>query len=108
MSTTLLGSTLGIVVLAVGSFALRAGGAVLSDRIDLGEATGRLLDRGTVVLLVAVALVSALADGADPAPASRAFGVAVGAGAALARAPIVVVVLAAAATTSLARATVLG
>lgn len=96
--------TVGIVVLALGSFGLRAGGAVLGDRVDLGEATGRLLDRGTVVLLVAVALVSALADGADPAPASRALGVAAGAGAALARAPIVAVVIAAALTTALARA----
>lgn len=96
--------TLGILVLAVGSFALRAGGAVLRDRIDLGETTGRLLDRGTVVLLVAVALVSALADGTEPAPASRVLGVAAGAVAALLRAPLVVVVLAAAATTALVRA----
>ncbi|QHC67647.1 AzlD domain-containing protein [Rathayibacter sp. VKM Ac-2759] len=96
--------TLGIVVLAVGSFALRAGGAALGDRIDLGEATGRLLDRGTVVLLVAVALVSALADGTEPAHASRAAGVAAGAIAALLRAPLVVVVLSAAVVTALLRA----
>ncbi|SMH29848.1 Branched-chain amino acid transport protein (AzlD) [Rathayibacter oskolensis] len=96
--------TLGIVVLAIGSFALRAGGAVLRDRIDLGETTGRLLDRGTVVLLVAVALVSALADGTEPAPASRALGVAAGALAAVAGAPLVAVVLTAAATTALVRA----
>ncbi|KQQ05355.1 MULTISPECIES: AzlD domain-containing protein [unclassified Rathayibacter] len=95
--------TLGIVVLAVGSFALRTGGAALAGRIDLGEATGRLLDRGTVVLLVAVALVSALADGTEPAPASRAVGVAAGATAALLRAPLVVVVLSAAAVTALLR-----
>ena len=96
--------TLGVLVLAVGSFALRGGGAVLRDRIDLGPATQRLLDRGTVVLLVAVALTSALADGGDPAPASRAVGVAAGAAAVLLRAPLVVVVLVAAATTALVRA----
>ncbi|NQX05702.1 AzlD domain-containing protein [Rathayibacter sp. VKM Ac-2856] len=96
--------TLGVLVLAVGSFALRGGGAVLRDRIDLGPATQRLLDRGTVVLLVAVALTSALADGGDPAPASRAVGVAAGTTAVLLRAPLVVVVLVAAATTALVRA----
>jgi hypothetical protein len=96
--------TLGIVVLAVGSFALRAGGVLLRDRMPLGDEAERLVERGTVVLLIAVALVSALTEGAEPAPVSRAAGVAAGAGAALLKAPLVVVVVVAAGTAAGLRA----
>ena len=96
--------TVGIVVLAVGSFALRAGGVLLRHRLPLGDEAERLVERGTVVLLVAVSLVSALTDGAGAAPVSRVAGVAVGAAAALLKAPLVVVVIVAAGTAAGLRA----
>ena len=50
---------IGITLLAVGTYAMRAAGPVLRKRISVSAAAEKLMDRATVVLLVAVALTGA-------------------------------------------------
>ena len=49
----------GITVLALGTYAMRAAGPVLRNRISVSDGVEKLMDRATVVLLVAVALTGA-------------------------------------------------
>lgn len=91
-------------VLAAGTFALRAAGVVLRSRAELSERVEALLSQGAVVLLVATAAAAALLDGRESAGVARAAGVAVAVVLAWRRASLVVVVLAAAATAAGLRA----
>lgn len=100
---------IGIAVLAVGTYLIRLAGPVLRNRIAVSKRavskrTEELMDRGAVVLLVAVAVTGALFVGQDFAGWARPAGVAVGVGAALLRAPIAVVIVLAAATAAGLRA----
>ena len=94
----------GITVLALGTYAMRAAGPVLRNRISVSDAVEKLLDRATVVLLVAVALTGAFFIDHDFAGWARPAGVTVGVVAALLRAPLAVVVILAAATAAGLRA----
>lgn len=95
---------IGITVLALGTYAMRAAGPVLRNRISVSDAVEKLLDRATVVLLVAVALTGAFFIDHDFAGWARPAGVTVGVIAALLRAPLAVVVILAAATAAGLRA----
>ncbi|WGJ86857.1 AzlD domain-containing protein [Gordonia sp. SMJS1] len=95
---------IGITVLAVGTYAMRAAGPVLRKRISVSDGVEKLMDRATVVLLVAVALTGSFFVDHDFAGWARPAGVTVGVIAALLRAPLAVVVILAAATAASLRA----
>ena len=102
--TTGLSLGIGIAVLAVGTYLIRLAGPLLRNRYSVSANAERLMDRATVVLLVAVALTGAFFAGHDFAGWARPAGVAVGVLAAILRAPIAVVVILAAATAAGLRA----
>jgi branched-subunit amino acid transport protein len=95
---------IGVALLAVGTYAMRAAGPVLRHRISMSDETEKVMDRATVVLLVAVAVTGALFIEHDFAGWARPAGVTVGVVAALMRAPLAVVVILAAATAAGLRA----
>ncbi|ATD70036.1 MULTISPECIES: AzlD domain-containing protein [Gordonia] len=95
---------IGIAVLAVGTYLIRLAGPLLRNRLTVSATAEKLMDRATVVLLVAVALTGAVFAGHDFAGWARPAGVAVGVLAAVLRAPIAVVVILAAATAAGLRA----
>ncbi|MGQ5639670.1 MULTISPECIES: AzlD domain-containing protein [unclassified Streptomyces] len=94
-----------IVVLAVGTYALRLVGPVLHGRVAIPERVTELASAGAVVLLVALAGTGALTEGGGFAGAARVGGVGVAVLLAWFRAPFVVVVLGAVAVTAFLRAT---
>jgi branched-subunit amino acid transport protein len=94
-----------ILVLAVGTYALRLVGPVLHGRVAIPERVTELASAGAVVLLVALAGTGALTEGGEFAGAARVGGVAAGVLLAWFRAPFVVVVLGAVAVTASLRAT---
>lgn len=89
---------LAAIVLAIGTFAFRFSGPVLSARVELSSSVGRLMTLCAVVLLAALVAVTALLDGQEYAGIARPAGVAVGGVIAWRRAPFVVVVVVAAVT----------
>ncbi|MBO3738492.1 AzlD domain-containing protein [Actinoplanes flavus] len=92
-----------IVVLAVGTYAIRLSGVVLRDRLELSEPLQRLLPMSAAALLAALAGTAALMAGSEFAGFARPAGVLVGGLLAWRKAPFVVVVVAAAAVTALLR-----
>jgi branched-subunit amino acid transport protein len=96
-------SWIAIVVLAVGTYALRYAGPVLRDKITVSEAVRRYLALAAVALLAALIGTAALLDGTHFVGIARPAGVLVGAVLAWRKAPFVVVVVAAALTAALLR-----
>jgi branched-subunit amino acid transport protein len=92
-----------ILLLAVGTYGFRLGGALLRDRIALPAPVARLLPLAAVALLAALAATAAFTDGHGSAGVARPAGVLAGALAAWRRLPFVVVVLVAAGTAALLR-----
>src|SRR5689334_14039259 len=92
-----------IVILGVGTYTMRLGGALLRERLPLSDALQRILPMAAAALLAALAATSTLMAGSTFAGLARPTGVAVGALLAWRRAPFVVVVVAAAATAALLR-----
>jgi branched-subunit amino acid transport protein len=92
-----------VALLAGGTYAIRLAGLLVRTRAQVSRAVEAILERATIVLLVAVALTGALFTGDDVAGPARPIGVAVGVAAAWFKAPLVVVIVAAAATTALLR-----
>ena len=92
-----------IIVLGLGTYAMRLGGVVLRERLELSASMQRLLPMAAVALLAALAGTATLMAGAEFAGVARPAGVAVGALLAWRRLPFVVVVVAAAATAALLR-----
>lgn len=92
-----------IVVLAVGTFAMRLAGPTLRNRITLSQRTQTVLKRSASVLLVGLVATSALMVDGHFAGWALPAGVAVGGVLAWRKAPFVVIVIAAAATTALLR-----
>lgn len=92
-----------IVVLGVGTFAMRLAGVVLGDRLRLSPSVGRLLPLAAVALLAALAATAALTDGAQFAGVARPVGVLAGVIAAWRKLPFVAVVIIAAATAAILR-----
>jgi branched-subunit amino acid transport protein len=92
-----------IVVLGIGTYAMRLSGVLLRERLTLSGPLRRLLPMAAACLLAALAATAALMAGAAFAGYARPTGVLVGALLAWRRAPFVVVVVAAAATAALLR-----
>jgi len=88
----------GILILAVGTFALRFAGPLMRSRIEVPERAQQFLGAAAIVLLAALVATSALMDGHGPAGIARPAGVLVGGVLAWRKAPFVLVVVAAAAT----------
>lgn len=93
-----------VALLAVGTYAIRFAGLKLRTRVQVSPQVEELIERATIVLLIAVALTGALFTGDELAGPARPIGVAVGVAAAWFKAPLVVVIVGAAATTALLRA----
>ncbi|MEU3610789.1 AzlD domain-containing protein [Streptomyces sp. NPDC006872] len=87
-----------ILMLAVGTYALRLVGPVLHGRLELPARVQELLSAGAVVLLVALLATGALTEDGGFAGWARPAGVLIAGVLAWLRAPFAVVVLAAAAT----------
>ncbi|GAA2904702.1 AzlD domain-containing protein [Streptosporangium fragile] len=94
---------LAIALLAAGTYAFRLVGPVFRYRLRMPDRLRRLLSVAAVVLLVALVVTSALAEGHGFAGWARPAGVLVGGVLALRRAPFPVVVVAAAVTTAVLR-----
>lgn len=92
-----------VALLAGGTYAVRLAGLLLRTRAQVSPAVEAILERATIVLLVAVALTGALFTGDELAGPARPIGVAAGIAAAWFKAPLVAVIVAAAATTALLR-----
>ena len=87
-----------IVVLGVGTYALRVLGVVLRDRLTLPEPLLRLLPLAAAALLLSLAATAALTDAGEFAGVARPVGVLAGVIAAWRRLPFLAVVLIAAGT----------
>lgn len=92
------------VILGAGTYAFRATGPLLRTRVALAPEVQALMGVGSVTLLGALVVTTALFDGHGFSGAARTAGVAAGGALALLRAPFVVVVLAAAAVAAGLRA----
>jgi branched-subunit amino acid transport protein len=92
--------TVAILVLALGTYAMRAGGVLLRDRLHVSQRVRELLATAAVVLLVALAVTAALVKGHTFAGWALPAGVLVGGLVAWRGATFVLVVVAAAVTTS--------
>ncbi|MFW5418942.1 AzlD domain-containing protein [Nocardiopsis sp. CNT-189] len=101
MSTTAFLTALA--VLAVGTYALRAGGLLLRDRLPLSPGTDEALNRAVAVLLAGVLVSTTLFDGTEPAGTARLAGVAAGGLCTLARLPLAAALLTAAGCTAALR-----
>jgi branched-subunit amino acid transport protein len=86
------------VQLALGTYGLRPGGVLLSDRLRLSPTMARILPLAAVALLAALAGTAALTDAGHVASVARPAGVLAGVVAAWRRPPFVAVVVIAAAT----------
>ncbi|MCO1578703.1 AzlD domain-containing protein [Crossiella sp. SN42] len=87
-----------VLLLAGGTYALRAAGPFLRDRLEISERLQRGLALAAIALLSALVLTQAVLDGQGFAGWARPAGVLVGAVAAWRKLPFVVVVLLAAGT----------
>ncbi|HTW00511.1 MAG TPA: AzlD domain-containing protein, partial [Streptosporangiaceae bacterium] len=92
-----------ILLLAAGTYALRAAGPSLAGRIELSERVRWLLSVAAAVLLCALVVTSALTSGHGFAGWARPAGVLAGGVLAVRRAPFLVSVVAAVATTAALR-----
>lgn len=94
---------LAIVLLALGTYLMRASGPLLHRGTQQNEDTQAGLDRATIVLLIAVSLTSALFDGQELVGPARPIGVAAAVAAALLRAPVILVLVLAMLVTAVLR-----
>lgn len=92
-----------ILALAVGTFLIRLAGPLLRKRLTLSERVETILKAGATVVLLALAVTSALMVEGEFAGWALPAGVLVGGVLAWRRLPLAVVVVAAAATTALLR-----
>jgi branched-subunit amino acid transport protein len=92
-----------ILLLAAGTYALRAAGPALAGRIELSERVRWLLSVAAAVLLCALVVTSALTSGHGFAGWARPAGVLAGGVLAVRRAPFLVAVVVAVATTATLR-----
>ena len=92
------------VVLGAGTYAFRLAGPVLGSRVEISARVRGLMAAGSVTLLCALVVTTALFDGHGPAGWARPSGVIAGGLLAWRGAPFVVVVLAAAGVAAVLRA----
>ncbi|MBQ1444515.1 MAG: AzlD domain-containing protein [Renibacterium sp.] len=93
-----------IVSFGLANYALRSGGVFLRASLDFSPGVQSLVERGTVVLLAAVAVSSALFSGTHFAGFALPVGVLAGGLASWFKVPLILSVLLAAITTALLRA----
>ncbi len=97
-------ATLVLIVLALGTFTLKAAGPVVLGSRALPLRLQRVVDVLPAALLAALALVSTLSDGRSLSVDARVVGLVVAGFALWRRAPFVVAILLAAAATAITRA----
>lgn len=93
----------GIALLAVGTYAIRFAGYRLGSRMQMSEKSRAMLSDAATVLLLAVAVTTALFEGTDFAGVARIAGVLFAVFLAWRRAPLIVVIIGAAVMTALLR-----
>ncbi|WP_343552995.1 AzlD domain-containing protein [Pantoea sp.] len=93
----------GIALLAVGTYAIRFAGYRLGSRMQMSEKARAMLSDAATVLLLAVAVTTALFEGTDFAGVARIVGVLFAVFLAWRRAPLIVVIIGAAVMTALLR-----
>lgn len=93
----------GIVLLAVGTYAIRFAGYRLGSRLPMSEKTRNMLSDAATVLLLAVAVTTALFEGTHFAGIARVAGVLFAVFLAWRRAPLFLVIVGAAVMTGLLR-----
>jgi branched chain amino acid efflux pump len=89
-----------VLVLGVGTYAFRAAGPLLRERVRLSERATELMSIAALVLLVSLIATAAVLDGKRFAGFALPLGVLAGGVLAWRKAPFVVVVIAAAASTA--------
>ncbi|WP_065647555.1 MULTISPECIES: AzlD domain-containing protein [Pantoea] len=93
----------GIVLLAVGTYAIRFAGYRLGSRLPMSEKTRNMLSDAATVLLLAVAVTTALFEGTHFAGIARVAGVLFAVFLAWRRTPLILVIVGAAVMTGLLR-----
>lgn len=97
-------ATVTLVVLAIGTYGLKAAGPLVLGGRTLPGLVTRLADLAPAALLAGIVSVSTFSSGSELVLDARAAGVAAAGAALLARLPFVVVIAIAVATTALVRA----
>ena len=92
-----------ILILAIGTYAMRLVGPLLNDRFTMSENAQWLMALAATVLLCSLAAISTLTSGEHFSGWARVAGVVVGGILAIRNAPFMAVVFAAAATTACLR-----
>ena len=93
----------GIALLAVGTYVMRFAGYKLGSRMPLSERARAMLSDAATVLLLAVAVTTALFEGTDFSGIARVAGVLFAVFLAWRRAPLIIVIVGAAVMTALLR-----
>jgi uncharacterized membrane protein len=93
----------GIALLAAGTYAIRFAGYRLGSRMHMSERVRNMLSDAATVLLLAVAVTTALFEGTDFAGVARLTGVLFAVFLAWRRAPLILVIIGAAVMTALLR-----
>ncbi|MDR0218651.1 MAG: AzlD domain-containing protein [Enterobacteriaceae bacterium] len=94
---------IGIVILSLGTYLMRFGGAKLGNRLALSERSQALLSDAATTLLFAVALAATFYESGNFAGLARILGVAFAIFLAWRKVPLIVVILSAAVITALLR-----
>lgn len=93
----------GIVLLAVGTYAIRFAGYRLGSRMSMSPRVRAMLSDAATVLLLSVAVTTALFEGSQFSGIARVVGVLFAVFLAWRRAPLILIILGAAAMTALLR-----
>ncbi|KJV25756.1 AzlD domain-containing protein [Pantoea sp. SM3] len=93
----------GIALLAVGTYVMRFAGYRLGSRMQMSESVRNMLSDAATVLLLAVAVTTALFEGSHFAGIARIAGVLFAVFLAWRRTPLILVIIGAAAMTALLR-----
>ncbi|HAU5564336.1 TPA: AzlD domain-containing protein [Serratia fonticola] len=93
----------GIALLAVGTYVMRFAGYRLGSRMQMSESVRNMLSDAATVLLLAVAVTTALFEGSHFAGVARIAGVLFAMFLAWRRTPLILVIIGAAAMTALLR-----
>ncbi|WBM62063.1 AzlD domain-containing protein [Providencia sp. PROV188] len=93
----------GIFILAVGTYLMRASGALLKGRVNLTEQNKALFSAAAIVILFSVAMTSTLFSGNELSDLPKIIGVVVAGILTWHRKPFIVIVLSAAIVTAVLR-----
>ncbi|MTC57186.1 AzlD domain-containing protein [Providencia rustigianii] len=93
----------GILILAIGTYLMRASGAILKGKVALTESSKALFSAAAIVILFSVAITSTLFSGEQISDIAKVIGVVVAGILTWYRQPFIVIVLSAAIVTALLR-----